>query len=140
MAACTVERLAACVSWYGMLRYAETNETKPASPLQLAPKLGCPYLGLFGAVTPGNQRRIRPRREALRAEAIENRAVRSIGVKADEARVAQEIPVSRPGEELGAVEMFGEVPEVLLDGPDLPPDGRGAGEERLIRFSRDGMH
>jgi len=49
MAACTVERLAACVSWYGMLRYAETNETKPASPLQLAPKLGCPYLGLFGA-------------------------------------------------------------------------------------------
>jgi carboxymethylenebutenolidase len=49
MAACTVERLAACVSWYGMLRYAETNETKPASPLDLASNLHCPYLGLFGA-------------------------------------------------------------------------------------------
>ena len=26
MAGCTVERLAACVSWYGMLRYAATND------------------------------------------------------------------------------------------------------------------
>ena len=49
MAACTGAPLAACVSWYGMLRYAETNATKPASPLDLAPNLGCPYLGLFGA-------------------------------------------------------------------------------------------
>ena len=49
MAACTVERLRACVSWYGMLRYDEHNERKPISPLELAPKLGCPYLGLFGA-------------------------------------------------------------------------------------------
>jgi carboxymethylenebutenolidase len=49
MAACTVERLAACVSWYGMLRYAENDDVKPASPLQLAPRLHCPYLGLFGA-------------------------------------------------------------------------------------------
>jgi carboxymethylenebutenolidase len=48
MAACTVPRLAACVSWYGMLRYAETNERKPESPLTMAPRLGCPYLGLFG--------------------------------------------------------------------------------------------
>ncbi len=48
MAACTVPGLAACVSWYGMLRYEETNETKPASPLELAPDLTCPYLGLFG--------------------------------------------------------------------------------------------
>lgn len=49
MAACTVPGLAACVSWYGMLRYAEHNERKPASPLELAPRLACPYLGLFGA-------------------------------------------------------------------------------------------
>jgi carboxymethylenebutenolidase len=49
MAACTVPGLAACVSWYGMLRYAETNERKPRNPLALAPSLGCPYLGLFGA-------------------------------------------------------------------------------------------
>ena len=49
MAACTVLRVAACVSWYGMLRYRETNERKPESPLSMAPRLGCPYLGLFGA-------------------------------------------------------------------------------------------
>lgn len=49
MAACTVARVRACVSWYGMLRYAEHNERKPIGPLELAPRLGCPYLGLFGA-------------------------------------------------------------------------------------------
>ena len=48
MAACTIARLQACVSWYGMLRYAEHNEQKPESPLEMAPRLGCPYLGLFG--------------------------------------------------------------------------------------------
>jgi carboxymethylenebutenolidase len=32
-----------------MLRYKETNALKPASPLDLAPQLCCPYLGLFGA-------------------------------------------------------------------------------------------
>ena len=48
MAACTVPGLAACVSWYGMLRYAETDAVKPASALDLAPDLGCPYLGFFG--------------------------------------------------------------------------------------------
>jgi carboxymethylenebutenolidase len=48
MAACTARGLTACVSWYGMLRYAERDERKPASPLDLAPRLSCPYLGLFG--------------------------------------------------------------------------------------------
>jgi len=48
LAACTVKPLAACVSWYGMLRYAECDAVKPASPLDLAPQLCCPYLGLFG--------------------------------------------------------------------------------------------
>jgi len=48
MAACAVSGLSACVSWYGMLRYQETDDTKPASPLELAPRLACPYLGLFG--------------------------------------------------------------------------------------------
>jgi carboxymethylenebutenolidase len=48
MAACAVPGIAACVSWYGMLRYAERDAVKPASPLDLAPELGCPYLGLFG--------------------------------------------------------------------------------------------
>lgn len=49
LAACSVGGLAACVSWYGMLRYTERNDLKPASPLDLAPNLSCPYLGLFGA-------------------------------------------------------------------------------------------
>ena len=48
MAACVVPGIAACVSWYGMLRYAERDERKPASPLDLAAELRCPYLGLFG--------------------------------------------------------------------------------------------
>ncbi len=48
MAACSVGGLAACVSWYGMLRYASTAEHKPASPLDMAERLSCPYLGLFG--------------------------------------------------------------------------------------------
>lgn len=48
LAACTVDGLAACVSWYGMLRYAGHSAAKPASPLELAAGLRCPYLGLFG--------------------------------------------------------------------------------------------
>jgi carboxymethylenebutenolidase len=49
MAACSVPGFSACVSWYGMLRYDEHDERKPVSPLELAPRLACPYLGLFGA-------------------------------------------------------------------------------------------
>jgi len=49
MSACSVPGIAAAVSWYGMLRYKEINALKPASPLDLAPQLRCPYLGLFGA-------------------------------------------------------------------------------------------
>lgn len=52
MAACALDGIAAAVSWYGMLRYREKNERKPASPLDLAPSLRCPYLGLFGAEDP----------------------------------------------------------------------------------------
>lgn len=48
MAACAVDGLAACVSFYGMLRYAERTEAKPESPLDMAARLRCPYLGLFG--------------------------------------------------------------------------------------------
>jgi carboxymethylenebutenolidase len=48
MAACSVSNLAACVSFYGMLRYAEKTQLKPKSALDLAPNLSCPYLGLFG--------------------------------------------------------------------------------------------
>jgi carboxymethylenebutenolidase len=48
LAACGSESLAACASFYGMLRDGEKTELKPASPLDLAPQLGCPFLGLFG--------------------------------------------------------------------------------------------
>lgn len=48
MAACTVPNLAACVSFYGMLRYAEKTDLKPEAPLDAAARLGCPFLGLFG--------------------------------------------------------------------------------------------
>ncbi len=48
MAACVSEGLAACVSFYGMLRYSERSELKPNSPLDLAADLKVPYLGLFG--------------------------------------------------------------------------------------------
>ena len=48
MAACTAPSIAACVSFYGMLRYAEKTTMKPESALDMAPRLQCPYLGLFG--------------------------------------------------------------------------------------------
>jgi carboxymethylenebutenolidase len=44
MAACTVRNLAACVSFYGMLR----SQDKAENPLTVAQDLSCPYLGLFG--------------------------------------------------------------------------------------------
>ena len=48
MAACRLRGVAACVSWYGMLRYTELDERNPESPLAMASELACPYLGLFG--------------------------------------------------------------------------------------------
>ncbi len=48
MSACAHDVFDACVSWYGMLRYGEKTEHKPASPLDMAANLTCPYLGLFG--------------------------------------------------------------------------------------------
>jgi len=49
MAACSVPGLSACASWYGMVRYAAASDVKPESPIDMAPRLACPYLGLFGA-------------------------------------------------------------------------------------------
>ncbi|MGH7859318.1 MAG: dienelactone hydrolase family protein [Candidatus Binatia bacterium] len=48
LGACTLHGLSACVSFYGMIRYHETNERKPKSPLDSAADLTCPYLGIFG--------------------------------------------------------------------------------------------
>lgn len=49
LAACTDHEIAACASFYGMVRYREHNELKPKGPLDVAEDLGCPYLGIFGA-------------------------------------------------------------------------------------------
>jgi carboxymethylenebutenolidase len=48
LAACSLRGIAACVSFYGMVRYPQRNELKPRSPLDAAADLGCPYLGIFG--------------------------------------------------------------------------------------------
>ena len=49
MASCVHASFDACVSWYGMLRYAEKDAGRPADPLDLAPQLQCPLLAMFGA-------------------------------------------------------------------------------------------
>jgi len=48
MAACALTGVSACVSWYGMLRAEGRTEAKPESPLEMAPRLSCPWLGLYG--------------------------------------------------------------------------------------------
>jgi carboxymethylenebutenolidase len=52
MAACRIPALAACVSFYGMLRHERSSPHKPASPLDLAAGLTCPLLGMYGADDP----------------------------------------------------------------------------------------
>jgi carboxymethylenebutenolidase len=50
LSACSVRGLSACVSFYGMLRYAEGLDRgrKPRSPLEALSELRCPLLGLYG--------------------------------------------------------------------------------------------
>jgi carboxymethylenebutenolidase len=48
LAACSLRGLAACTSFYGMVRYPERNALKPRSPLDAAEDLTCAYLGIFG--------------------------------------------------------------------------------------------
>lgn len=76
MAACSVPSLAACVSFYGMLRYAEKTELKPESPLDLAPRLACPYLGLFG-----EDDALIPRADIKELESLLRKAARTFQTK-----------------------------------------------------------
>jgi carboxymethylenebutenolidase len=76
MAACKLPELAACVSFYGMLRYGERNERKPESPLEMAASLSCPYLGLFGAEDP-----LIPRADVRELETILRNAGKSFQTK-----------------------------------------------------------
>ncbi len=48
MAGATVSGLAAAASWYGMLRTGPASPTTPESALDMAPRLACPWLGLYG--------------------------------------------------------------------------------------------
>ena len=76
MAACAVPGLAACVSFYGMLRYAQTAPHKPESPLDMAPRLHCPYLGLFGA-----EDALIPRADVKALEAALRKACKQFTIK-----------------------------------------------------------
>ena len=51
LAACSGPGLSACVPFYGMLAYGAGLDPgkKPRSPLDAAPDLSCPLLGLYGA-------------------------------------------------------------------------------------------
>lgn len=50
LAACTGTGLAACAPFYGMLAYPDDRDRakKPHSALDVAPRLSCPLLGLYG--------------------------------------------------------------------------------------------
>lgn len=52
MAGAAVSGLAASVSWYGMLRSGPPTETTPESAIDMAPRLACPWLGLYGEEDP----------------------------------------------------------------------------------------
>jgi len=56
MTACRHANVSAAVSFYGMLATAEKTTNRPAAPLDMIDKLGCPLLGLYGtedALVPG---------------------------------------------------------------------------------------
>jgi carboxymethylenebutenolidase len=44
--------LAACVDFYGRLRYPELSPAKPFQPMDRVAEMRCPYLGLFGGDDP----------------------------------------------------------------------------------------
>lgn len=72
MAACAVPDIAACVSFYGMLRVAD----KPAGPLDFAADLNCPFLGLYGEQDPSI-----PRADIKELESILRRTEKTFKTK-----------------------------------------------------------
>lgn len=52
LAACMLQGFAACVSFYGMLRWKEKTPNKVDHPLDVAHRLSCPFLGLYGEDDP----------------------------------------------------------------------------------------
>lgn len=50
--ACHEPSLAACVDFYGRIRYPELSPAKPKHPVEYVPTLACPFLGLFAGDDP----------------------------------------------------------------------------------------
>jgi carboxymethylenebutenolidase len=50
--ACQDTGLAACVDFYGRIRYPELSTVKPKHPVEHIPTLGCPFLGIFAGDDP----------------------------------------------------------------------------------------
>ena len=50
--ACHEPTLAACVDFYGRIRYPELSPAKPRHPVEYIPTLACPFLGLFAGDDP----------------------------------------------------------------------------------------
>ncbi len=50
--ACHEPALAACVDFYGRIRYPELSASKPKHPVEYTPSLACPFLGLFAGDDP----------------------------------------------------------------------------------------
>jgi carboxymethylenebutenolidase len=48
LSASRIQDLDCAVTFYGMLRYQQTSESKPVSPLDAADSIGCPYLAHYG--------------------------------------------------------------------------------------------
>lgn len=48
MAGAELPDLKCVISYYGQLRYAETTEQKPVSPIERVESIACPFLGHFG--------------------------------------------------------------------------------------------
>lgn len=76
LAACLGSGLAACVSFYGMLRWREKAPNKVEDPLQVADRLSCPFLGLYGEEDP-----LIPRSDIKELEAILKREGKQFKIK-----------------------------------------------------------
>ncbi|GIW45778.1 MAG: carboxymethylenebutenolidase [Candidatus Binatia bacterium] len=65
LAACLQSNFAACVSFYGMLRWQGKTPNKTSHPLEVADQLRCPFLGLYGEEDP-----LIPREDIKQLESI----------------------------------------------------------------------
>lgn len=76
LAACLQKHFAACVSFYGMLRWREKTPNKVSDPLEIAGQLNCPFLGLYGEEDP-----LIPRDEIKQLETLLKQAGKQFAVK-----------------------------------------------------------